>query len=29
VLILVAAAAVAVTLCTIELAAKKRHAKRP
>jgi hypothetical protein len=28
-LILVAAAAVAVTLCTIELAAKKRHAKRP
>ena len=28
-LILVAAAAVAVTLCTIELAAKKRHAKKP
>ena len=28
-LILVAAAVVAVTLCTIELAAKKRHAKKP
>jgi hypothetical protein len=28
-LILVAAAAVAMTLCTIELAAKKRHAKKP
>jgi hypothetical protein len=28
-LILVAAAVVAVTLCTVELAAKKRHAKRP
>jgi len=28
-LILVAAAALAVTLCTIELAAKKRHAKKP
>ncbi len=28
-LILVVAAAAAVTLCTIELAAKKRHAKRP
>ncbi len=28
-LILVAAAAVAVTLCTIELAAKKRHTKKP
>ena len=28
-LILIAAAAVAVTLCTIELVAKKRHAKKP